>query len=107
MRDTEQHFTYMEMMIWELAVLDLVESGRQIGEKRFVLLTADQKKKLVQFVLNHETNNVNPTDNLYLPIFQVGRRMDEATKVVQRIFNLCIARKASCRLQKFSQPIRC
>lgn len=31
-------------MAWEITVLDLSESGRQIGEKLFVLLDAEQQK---------------------------------------------------------------
>lgn len=53
-----------------LAVLDLAESGRQIGEKLFILLTVDQKKELTQFVLEGKTGSVNPADSLYLPIFR-------------------------------------
>ena len=34
----------------KLAVLDLKDSGRQIGEKLFTLLSAIQKKELAQFV---------------------------------------------------------
>ena len=54
----------------KLAVLDLEETGRQIGEKLFALLTVDQKKELTQFVLERETSSVNSADNLYLPIFR-------------------------------------
>ena len=38
-----------------LGVLDLEESGRQIGEKRFVLLSPKQKKELAQFIRYYET----------------------------------------------------
>ena len=51
-------------------MLDLSESGRQIGEKLFALLTAVQKKELVQFVLERGAGSVNSADNLYLPIFR-------------------------------------
>ena len=51
-------------------MLNLAESGRQIGEKLFALLTVDQKKELTQFVLERETSGVNSADNLYLPIFR-------------------------------------
>ena len=51
-------------------MLDLSESGRQIREKLFALLTAVQKKELTQFVLERETSSLNSADNLYLPIFR-------------------------------------
>lgn len=57
------------MMIWELAVLDLAENGRQIGEKLFVLLTVDQKKELTQFVLEGKTSGGNSTDILRYSVF--------------------------------------
>ena len=51
-------------------MIDLAESGRQIGEKLFALLTVDQKKELTQYVLENETGSLNLADNLYLPIFR-------------------------------------
>ena len=51
-------------------MLNLAESGRQIGEKLFALLTVDQKKELTQYVLENETGSLNLADNLYLPIFR-------------------------------------
>ena len=46
------------------------ETGRQIGEKLFVLLTSDQKKELIQSVLENETSFVDPADTLYQIIFR-------------------------------------
>ena len=51
-------------------MIDLAESGRQIGEKLFALLTVDQKKDLTQFVLEREAGSVNSADSPYLPIFR-------------------------------------
>ena len=51
-------------------MLNLAESGRQIGEKLFALLTVDQKKELTQYVLENETGSLNLADILYLPIFR-------------------------------------
>ena len=45
------------------------ETGRQIGEKLFVLLTADQKKELTQFVLEDKTGGGNSADIPSYPIF--------------------------------------
>ena len=38
----------------KLAVLDISESGRQIGEKLFALLDTEQQKDLLQYILNRE-----------------------------------------------------
>ena len=54
----------------KLAVLDFEETGRQIGEKLFILLTADQKKELTQFVLENGSGSPTLADSLYLPIFR-------------------------------------
>lgn len=37
--------------------MDLDDSGRQIGEKLFVLLSPHQRKELIQFVHDYEGNN--------------------------------------------------
>jgi len=42
-------------------VLDLEDSGRQIGEKLFALLSPNQKKELAQFVRDYEAGNI-PAD---------------------------------------------
>ena len=47
----------------KLAVLDLSESGRQIGEKLFVLLDAEQQKELIHYVLARNKQNSSYTDN--------------------------------------------
>ena len=46
------------MMYGKLAVLNLGDSGRQIGEKLFALLSPGQKKDLVQFVRDYEAGNI-------------------------------------------------
>ena len=48
-------------MYGKLAVLNLGDSGRQIGEKLFALLSPGQKKDLVQFVRDYEVGNI-PVD---------------------------------------------
>ena len=48
-------------MYGKLAVLNLGDSGRQIGEKLFALLSPGQKKDLVQFVRDYEAGNI-PVD---------------------------------------------
>ena len=54
----------------KLAVLDLTETGRQIGEKLFVLLSADQQRELAQFILEGTTSRVNINDMPYQTIFR-------------------------------------
>ena len=41
--------------------MDLGDSGRQIGEKLFVLLSPNQKKELAQFVRDYEAGDI-PAD---------------------------------------------
>ena len=53
----------------KLVVLDLEESGRQIGEKLFVLLSPKQKKELAQFIRDYETGDI-PIDVSYATLFQ-------------------------------------
>ena len=45
-------------------MLDLAETGWQIGETLFALLSAEQRRELAQFVFESETNYANP---IYLP----------------------------------------
>lgn len=42
----------------KLAVLDLTETGRQIGEKLFALLSADQQRELAQFILKGDISGI-------------------------------------------------
>ena len=56
-------------MYGKLAVLNLGDSGRQIGEKLFALLSPGQKKDLVQFVRDYEAGNI-PADVPYTTLFQ-------------------------------------
>ena len=45
------------------------ESGRQIGEKLFALLSPNQKKELAQFIHDYEAGNI-PPDVSYAAFFQ-------------------------------------
>ena len=54
----------------KLAVLDLTETGRQIGEKLFALLSVDQQRELAQFILEETTSRVNINDMPYQAIFR-------------------------------------
>ena len=51
-------------MTWEIAVLDISESGRQIGEKLFALLDTEQQKDLLQYILNRE--NLSDFPDIFL-----------------------------------------
>ena len=53
----------------KLVVLDLEESGGQIGEKLFALLSPNQKKELSQFIHDYEAGNL-PADVSYAASFQ-------------------------------------
>lgn len=47
----------------KLAVLDISESGRQIGEKLFALLDADQRKELKKYICEQGVCNSLPEDS--------------------------------------------
>lgn len=54
LKDSMLKKTYIGDLCDRLAVLDLSENGRQIGEKLFVLLDVEQKREMIQFVLETE-----------------------------------------------------
>jgi len=49
----------------KLAVLDLGEPGRQIGEKLFVLLDAEQQRELTHYVLTRNKQDCASVENSY------------------------------------------
>lgn len=49
--------------------MDLEDSGRQIAEKLFALLSSNQKKELAQFVRDYEAGNI-PDDDPYTTFFR-------------------------------------
>ena len=51
-------------------MFDLAETGRQIGEKLFALLSADQQRELAQFILEATTSRININDIPYQTIFR-------------------------------------
>ncbi|BDF03224.1 winged helix-turn-helix domain-containing protein [[Clostridium] hylemonae] len=50
----------------KLAVLDLGEPGKQIGEKLFVLLDAEQQRELTHYVLTRNKQDCAPAENSYV-----------------------------------------
>ena len=50
-------------------MFDLAETGSQIGEKLFALLSVSQKKELAQFVRDYEAGNL-PADVPYSTLFR-------------------------------------
>ena len=57
------------MKYGKLAVLDLGDSGRQIGEKLFALLSFNQKKELAHFVRDYEAGKIS-ADVPYTTLFK-------------------------------------
>lgn len=49
----------------KLAVLDLGEPGRQIGEKLFILLDAEQQRELTHYVLTRNKQDCTSAENSY------------------------------------------
>lgn len=50
----------------KLAVLDLGEPDKQIGEKLFVLLDAEQQRELTHYVLTRNKQDCAPAENSYV-----------------------------------------
>lgn len=50
----------------KLAVLDLGEPGKQIGEKLFVLLDAEQQRELTHYVFTRNKQDCAPAENSYV-----------------------------------------
>ena len=51
-------------------MLDLAETGWQIGEKLFALLSAEQRRELAQFILERTTSHININNIPYQAIFR-------------------------------------
>ena len=51
-------------------MFDLAETGWQIGEKLFSLLSVEQRRELAQFVFESETNYTNPVHLPHQAIFR-------------------------------------
>ena len=49
------------MKIWKLAVFDISESGRAIGEKLILLLDERQQEELAQYLLERTTKTRTET----------------------------------------------
>ncbi len=68
-------------MLGKLAVLDISESGRQIGEKLFALLDNEQRQELTQYVLAKEESEclvVSANNRTFAtPSLEVGSRLTE------------------------------
>ena len=50
----------------KLAVLDLGEPGKQVGEQLFVLLDAEQQRELTHYVLTRNKQDCAPAENSYV-----------------------------------------
>lgn len=50
-----------------LVVLDIAESGRQMGEKLLILLATEQRKELAKVLLEAESGKIFSANNTYTP----------------------------------------
>jgi len=51
-----------------LVVLDIAESGRQMGEKLLILLATEQRKELAKVLLEAESGKIFSANNTYTPL---------------------------------------
>lgn len=52
----------------KLVVLDIAESGRQMGEKLLILLATEQRKELAKVLLEAESGKIFSANNPYTPL---------------------------------------
>lgn len=52
----------------KLVVLDIAESGRQMGEKLLILLAAEQRKELAKVLLEAENSKVFPANDVHIQL---------------------------------------
>ena len=74
--------------------MDLGESGKQIGEKLFVLLSPTQKMGLAQFIHDYETGNL-PPDVSYASFFQEKQNTPDQslTEIREGDLYFCLERR--------------
>lgn len=60
--DSKEQIVMRRWLHGKLAVLDISESGRQIGEKLFALLDTDQRKELVRYIQEQGVQRYFPKD---------------------------------------------
>lgn len=77
-----------------MVVLNLEESGRQIGEKLFVLLSPNQKKELAQFIHDYKGGNL-PPDVSYNAFSQEKKNMpyQSLTEIREGDLYFCLERR--------------
>lgn len=71
----------------KLAVLDITESGSQIGEKLFVLLNREQRQELIQYISEQE----NCYGTICYPSFK--NVVPPLTEIQKGEFYLCVERR--------------
>lgn len=81
-----------------MIVLDLLESGRQIGEKLFLLLSKEQQSALAQFVLERAENNFSSATAIHRLIFQnkytISPTGQPLTEMQQGDLRLCLEQRS-------------
>lgn len=58
-------------------MIDLEETGKQIGEKLFALLTTEQKRELIRNIINNEMYNTEFVDVLYNTRYSVSQKVEQ------------------------------
>lgn len=76
----------------KLAVLDISESGRQIGEKLFALLDPKRQNDLKQYLLSQNTGKINPA-NVPCPTLQSIDMNDSLTEIEQGALYFCLEQR--------------
>lgn len=80
----------------KLAVLDISESGRQIGEKLLAVLDASQKKDLVQYVIEKDEQS-GIDDSFVIPNHDPQEHIEPALTQIQKgDLRFCLEHRIVC-----------
>ena len=74
----------------KLAVFDISENGNQIGEKLFAVLNIEQKKELIQYVIERDKNG-NVEDSFIIPNHDPREHIEPAlTQIHKGDLHFCL-----------------
>ena len=78
-------------------MLDLSESGRQIGEKLFAVLDPEQKKELTQYIFERDSQNGIDNPIVIIPNHDPrGQQEQPLTKIYEGDLYFCLEQRRVC-----------
>lgn len=81
----------------KLVVLDISETGRQIGEKLFAVLDSEQKKELTQYFFEQDTQSVIDNPIVIIPNHDPRKYQENSlTKICEGDLYFCLEQRIVC-----------